>query len=73
LIVLNAKEKSHPITSNLTFDTKEEALNRSGSILHNRRKQMQVAFYKEIAIEILRMTMHFYLDQPMRKQHFMIT
>lgn len=54
LIDLNAKDKSHFITSKFTSETKEEALNRSESIMHNKRQQMQEAYYKEIANEILK-------------------
>nr|MBC7612865.1 hypothetical protein [Pseudopedobacter sp.] len=53
-IDLNAKDKSHFITSKFTSETKEEALNRSESIMYNKRQQMQEAYYKEIANEILK-------------------
>ncbi len=54
LIELNAKKNKHSITSNFTFDTKEEALSRSENLMHNKRQQMHEAYYKEIADEILR-------------------
>lgn len=41
------------INSDFTFDTKEEALSRSENLMHNKRQQMQQAFYKEIAQEVL--------------------
>lgn len=45
--------KDHSIESKFTFDTKEEALSKSESLMHNKRQQMHEAFYKEIADEIL--------------------
>ncbi|NHN24781.1 hypothetical protein FIA58_003745 [Flavobacterium jejuense] len=53
LIDLNSKKKSHVITSKFTFNTKEEALNRSEKSMHNKRQQMHEAYYKEIANKIL--------------------
>jgi stalled ribosome rescue protein Dom34 len=53
LIVLNSEKESKVITSKFTFDTKEEALSRSENIMHNKRQQMQEAYYKEIADTIL--------------------
>ena len=37
-----------------TFDTKEEALSRSESLMHNKRQQMQEAYYEKIGAEILK-------------------
>jgi hypothetical protein len=54
LIDLDSKKSSYTITSEFTFDTKEEALKRSESIMHNKRQQMQEAYYKEIADVILK-------------------
>lgn len=54
LIDLNSKKKSHSITSEFTFDTKEDALTRSESLMHNKRQQMHEAYYKDIANEILK-------------------
>lgn len=54
LINTNSKKKDHSITSQFTFDTKEEALSRSEKSMHNKRQQMQEAYYKEIAAEILK-------------------
>ena len=42
------------INSEFTFDTKEEALSKSESLMHNKRQQMQKAFYKEISDKILK-------------------
>lgn len=53
LIVLNADKESEVIASKFTFDTKEEALSRSENVMHNKRQQMQEAYYKEIADTIL--------------------
>jgi len=54
LIALSANKNNHSITSNFTSDTKEEALGRSETIMHNKEQQMQEAYYKEIADEILK-------------------
>ncbi len=54
LIDLNSKKHSRSITSEFTFNTKEEALNRSESLMHNKRQQMHEAYYKEIADVILK-------------------
>jgi stalled ribosome rescue protein Dom34 len=54
LIDLNTKKNNHSITSKFTFNTKEEALNRSEKGMHNKRQQMHEAYYQEIADEILK-------------------
>ena len=54
LIDLNSKKHSRSITSEFTFNTKEEALNRSENLMHNKRQQMHEAYYKEIAAVILK-------------------
>jgi stalled ribosome rescue protein Dom34 len=54
LIDLNSKKHSHSIVSEFTFNTKEEALNRSENLMHNKRQQMHGAYYKEIADVILK-------------------
>ena len=54
LIDLQNTENNHSIVSDFTFDTKEEALSRSENLMHNKRQQMQVAYYKEIAAVILK-------------------
>lgn len=53
LIDLNSKKKSRSITSKFTFETKEEALQRSEKSMHNKRQQMHETYYKEIADAIL--------------------
>jgi len=52
-INLHAKQKNHSISSEFNADTKEEALNRSEHLMHNKRQQMNGAFFKEIADQIL--------------------
>ena len=54
LIDLYVEKKSHAIASKFTSDTKEEALNTSERSMHNKRQQMNEAYYKEIADEILK-------------------
>lgn len=54
LIDLNSNKKKGSIASAFDFDTKEEALNRSEKLMHNKRQQMHEAFYKEIADAILK-------------------
>lgn len=49
LIDLDAQKQHRSITCKFTFDTKEEALNRSENLMHNKRQQMHKAYYKEIA------------------------
>jgi len=51
LIDINA---NNTINSEFTFDTKEEALSRSESLMHNKRQQLHEAYYKEIADVILK-------------------
>jgi stalled ribosome rescue protein Dom34 len=53
LMDITAKESNDSLTSNFTFNTKEEALNKSEKLMHNKRQQMNEAFYKEIESEIL--------------------
>jgi len=53
LIDLTSKKNSYAIESKFTFDTKEDALNRSESLMHNKRQQMQGDYYKDIAAVIL--------------------
>lgn len=54
LIDLTSKKNSYVIASKFTFDTKEDALNRSESLMHNKRQQMQGDYYKDIAAVILK-------------------
>jgi len=53
LININSKI-NHSINSEFTFNTKEEALSRSESLMHNKRQQMHEAYYKEIGDEIIK-------------------
>lgn len=54
LIDLNSKKNKKSIVSEFTFETKEEALNRSEKLMHNKRQQMHEAYYKKIGDEILK-------------------
>ncbi|WP_111707636.1 hypothetical protein [Lutibacter citreus] len=54
LIDINSKNESRTIVSKFTSETKEEALNTSESLMHNKRQQMHEAYYKEIADEIIK-------------------
>ena len=54
LIDINSKNECRSIVSKFTSETKEEALNRSESLMHNKRQQMHEAYYKEIADEIIK-------------------
>lgn len=53
MIDLNAENNNHSIASKFTFSDKEEALNRSENIMHNKENQMQEAYYKKIGTAIL--------------------
>lgn len=53
LIDVSGKRNNNSITSKFTIGTEEEALSRSESLMNNKQKQMQEAYYKEIADEIL--------------------
>ncbi|MBC7749643.1 MAG: hypothetical protein H7Z76_13905 [Methylotenera sp.] len=54
LIDLNAKKNNQEITSKFDLETKQEVLPRSEYTTHNKRQQMQEAYYKEIADEIVK-------------------
>lgn len=54
LIDLTSDKSNRIISSNFNFETKEEALSRSEHIMHNKRQQMNEAFYKEVGNEILK-------------------
>lgn len=54
LIDLNSKKNSRSISSNFTHSEKEEALNKSESLMHNKEQQKYEAYYKEIGANILR-------------------
>jgi stalled ribosome rescue protein Dom34 len=53
-IGVNTEKNNSSIKSDFTFDVKKDALNRSESLMHNKRQQMHKAYYKEIAEEILK-------------------
>ena len=53
-IYLNKEKDNFSVTSKFTFNVKEEALNKSESIMQNKEQQMQEAYYKEIAEEIMK-------------------
>ncbi|PQJ76281.1 hypothetical protein [Polaribacter glomeratus] len=53
--LIDATSNKHSqILSDFTLDTKEEALNRSELVMHNKRQQMHEAYYKKIADSILK-------------------
>lgn len=54
LIDLNSKIECHSIVSKFTTETKEEALIRSESLMHNKRQQMNEKFYENIGNQIMR-------------------
>ncbi|WP_040253075.1 hypothetical protein [Psychroserpens mesophilus] len=54
LIDLNSKKEFHSIVSKFTKETKEEALIRSESLMHNKRQQMNEQFYVNIGNEIIK-------------------
>lgn len=54
LIDVHSKKNNHSISSEFTSNTKEEALNKSENLMHNKRQQMHEAFYKGIADKILK-------------------
>ncbi|MCL5129295.1 hypothetical protein [Algibacter sp. L4_22] len=54
LIDLDAKKNKPSITSKFSSDIKEDALNRSESLMHNKRQQMNEDFYEKIGFEILK-------------------
>ena len=54
LININSKNESRSIVSKFTSETKEEALIRSESLMHNKRQQMHEKFYGKIGAQILK-------------------
>tara|TARA_R110000868_G_scaffold257374_1_gene514467 strand:+ start:1692 stop:2072 length:381 start_codon:yes stop_codon:yes gene_type:complete len=54
LIDLDVKKNKPSIASKFTSEIKEDALNRSESLMHNKRQQMNEKFYKKIGSEILK-------------------
>jgi hypothetical protein len=53
LIDLNTKNECRSIVSKFTSETKEEALIRSESLMHNKRQQMNAKFYENIGTQIM--------------------
>jgi hypothetical protein len=53
-LIDSTSNSNHSINSEFTFDTKEEALNKSESLMHNKRQQMHKAYFKEISDQILK-------------------
>lgn len=53
LIDMESNKIDQSITSDFTFNVKEEALSRSESIMHNKEQQMHESYYKEISEQIL--------------------
>jgi stalled ribosome rescue protein Dom34 len=53
LIDLNSNNKSHDIVSKFTYEVQDEAICKSERGMHNKRQQLQEAYYKEIADSIL--------------------
>jgi stalled ribosome rescue protein Dom34 len=53
LIDLNSNNKSHDILSKFTYEVQVEAIRKSERGMHNKRQQLQEAYYKEIADSIL--------------------
>ena len=53
LIDINSKNERRSIVSKFTSETKEEALNRSESHMHNKRQQMHEKFYDKFGTQIL--------------------
>ncbi|MGM5470327.1 hypothetical protein ACS386_08615 [Flavobacteriaceae bacterium LMO-SS05] len=54
LIDIHPENESRSIVSKFTSETKEEALNRSESLMHNKRQQMHEHFYDKIGAQILK-------------------
>ncbi|WP_317898077.1 hypothetical protein [Aurantibacillus circumpalustris] len=54
LIDMDTENSSSSITSKFTNNTKVEAMHKSENLMHNKEQQMQEAFYKKIADEILK-------------------
>ncbi len=54
LIELKDAITNHTIASEFTHNKKVDAMHRSENLMHNKRQQMQEAYYKEIADEIVK-------------------
>ena len=53
-IDINALENNHSIVSKFTYETMDEAIHKSENLMHNKRQQMQEAYYKDISEEVLK-------------------
>jgi stalled ribosome rescue protein Dom34 len=53
LIDLDAKKNSRTITSDFNYEVQDEAIRKSEKLMHNKRQQLNEAFYEEIANAIL--------------------
>jgi len=53
LIDISVEKNDQSIASKFTFNTKEEALSKGETTMHNKEQQMHEAYYKTIADEIL--------------------
>lgn len=86
LIDFSTKKNNHSISSEFTFNSKEEALNRSEHLMHNKRQQKNETYFKEIADEILKYNqvllfgptnakteLHNYLDKDLHFKDIKIT
>ncbi|AWW00741.1 hypothetical protein DJ013_00655 [Arcticibacterium luteifluviistationis] len=51
--LINLKDKMKTINSKFDFDVQDEAIRKNENLMHNKRQQMQEAFYKDISAEIL--------------------
>lgn len=54
LIDVNAEKKQQSIHSTFDVSAREEALNRSEKLMHNKEQQMHEAYYEQIGNEILK-------------------
>jgi stalled ribosome rescue protein Dom34 len=54
LIDIDSKNECRSIASKFTSETKEDALNRSESLMHNKRQQLNEKFYDKIGAQILK-------------------
>ncbi|HDZ04987.1 hypothetical protein LCGC14_0348050 [marine sediment metagenome] len=54
LIDIDSRKECGSIASNFTSDTKEDALNKSENLMHNKRQQMNEKFYNKIGAQILK-------------------
>ncbi len=54
LIDMNPGVKMHAIRSEFDFDVQDTAIRKNENLMHNKRQQMQEAYYKEIGAAILK-------------------